>query len=261
MNNKNVKSLNKVFQSEGGLLSIYVTAGYPKKEDTISIIRHLDKLGVDFIEIGMPYSDPLADGPTIQHSSKIAIDNGMTMPLLFEQVKEARQDASIPMIYMGYWNQIMQYGVERFCQSCNDAGIESTIIPDLPMDIYEEEYAALFQKYNLGISFLISPQSEDDRIMKAAQLSTHFLYQVSSNAITGSKSDISQAQEAYFQRINNLQLDIPQMIGFGISDKSTFDAACRYATGAIIGSAFIKILALPGNQIDNITTFIQNIRS
>lgn len=249
-----------LFSEKKDLLSIYITAGYPNLDDTIPTLQALEDAGVDFVEIGMPYSDPLADGTTIQQSSQHAIKNGMKLDLLFEQVKEARSTVKMPFVYMGYLNQLMQYGLDEFCQACIDSGIDSLIIPDLPMDVYEKEHKGIFDKYGLGLSFLISPQSGEKRIKEADRLSFPFLYQVSSNAITGAKSSISNDQVEYFERIKEMGLTSPKMIGFGISSKETFDQACERANGAIIGSAFIKAVSKEGELQEKIEKFIKTIK-
>ena len=251
----------QLFNSGKKLLSIYITSGYPNLDDTIPTLQALEQNGVDFVELGMPYSDPLADGTTIQQSSQVAIKNGMTLNLLFEQVRKARKTVKMPLVYMGYLNQLMQYGLEEFCQKCQDSGIDALIIPDLPMDIYESEHKAIFDRFNLGLSFLISPQSGEHRIKEADRLSYPFLYQVSSNAITGAQSAISNSQLAYFRRIDEMGLKSPKMIGFGISNKATFDHACERASGAIIGSAFIKAISAEGEIKQKIEKFVKSIRS
>lgn len=250
----------EIFNTGKKLLSIYITAGYPNLHDTVPTLKLLQDGGVDFVEVGMPYSDPLADGTTIQQSSQKAIHNGMTLSLLFDQLREARKEVTIPLVYMGYLNQLMQYGLEKFCIQCTKAGIDSLIIPDLPMDVYEKEYKEVFDKYNLGLTFLISPQSGIARIQQADRLSYPFLYQVSSNSITGAKSDIDAGQMAYFKRIGDMELTRPKVIGFGISSKETFDQACENADGAIIGSAFIKAVSQQGDLETLIKTFIKSIR-
>lgn len=254
-------AFDQLFTSDKKLLSIYLTAGFPALEDTVPILKALEECGVDFVEIGMPYSDPLADGTTIQQSSQAAIANGMHLDLLFEQVKEARKEVKMPFVYMGYLNQLMQYGLERFCKACVETGIDSLIIPDLPMDVYESEYKAMLDQYELGLSFLISPQSGTHRIKQADRLSSPFLYQVSSNAITGAKSGISSEQLAYFERIEGMNLAKPKMIGFGISSKATYEQACKRAHGAIIGSAFIKAIQEEGDIKSKVSNFIKSIRS
>lgn len=257
MNNR----FEELFKSKKKLLSIYLTAGYPRLNDTVETLQVLQEAGVDFVEIGMPYSDPLADGTTIQESSQKAIANGMHLDLLFDQIKQARRSVEIPFVYMGYLNQLMQYGLDRFCEACVEAGVDALIIPDLPMDIYEKEHKEVFDKYKLGLSFLISPQSGESRIQHADRLSYPFLYQVSSNAITGAKSGISEEQIKYFDRITEMGLSSPKMIGFGISSKETYDQACERADGAIIGSAFIKAVSAEGALGDNIRAFIKSIRT
>ncbi|HMQ07049.1 MAG TPA: tryptophan synthase subunit alpha [Saprospiraceae bacterium] len=245
----------------GNILNIYFTAGYPSLNDTVSIIRALDRCDVDLIELGMPYSDPLADGPTIQNSSEKAIKNGMTISILFDQVKEARKHSAIPIILMGYYNQILQYGVERFVQDASLAGIDGLIIPDLPMLVYEEEYMPLFIRHHMSISFLISPMTGNDRIKMADRLSSGFIYIVSQNSITGKSQYVSEEQLNYFERIKNLKLQSPTLIGFGIHDKKSFLTACHHSHGAIIGSAFIRALNQAYSPESIIPSFIQSIRT
>jgi len=234
--------LKNLFSSKENILNIYITAGFPKLNDTIEIVQELAASGVDMIEIGMPFSDPLADGPTIQHSSEVAIENGITLDLIFEQIKEIRKTVDIPIMLMGYINQLMKYDIETFLAKAAKVGVDGFILPDLPLDIYQEQYKALFEKYNLKMSFLITPQTTNDRIKMIAEESTAFLYVVSSFAITGSKSDLQQNQIEYFKKIEAMKLNTPKLIGFGISNSETFNTACNYANGAIIGSAFIKVL-------------------
>lgn len=255
------KKFEALFGSGKKLLSIYLTAGYPGLHDTVPTLKALEANGVDFVEIGMPYSDPLADGTTIQQSSQKAIENGMKLDLLFEQIAEARKEVEMPFVYMGYLNQLMQYGLEDFCRKAVEAGIDSLIIPDLPMDVYEQEHKEVFDKFGLGLSFLISPQSGEARIKEADRLSYPFLYQVSSNAITGAKTDISSEQIKYFERIEEMGLEKPKIIGFGISSRETYDQACNRAQGAIIGSAFIKAMTEDGAIEDKVNKFIKSIRS
>lgn len=242
------------------LLNIYFTAGYPNLEDTEPIILALDKAGADLIEIGMPYSDPMADGPTIQASGEAALKNGMKLDLLFEQIASARAKTAIPLVIMGYFNQMMQYGEEEFLSSCQKAGIDGLIIPDLPIFEFETYYQALFEKYNLQCSFLITPQTSTERILKIAELSSGFIYVVSNSSITGAKSSISEKQLEYFNRINQLDLKNPKLIGFGISSHETFSTACKYANGAIIGSAFIRALKGSTNLDQTIHDFVGMIR-
>ena len=230
------------------ILSIYFSAGYPNLNDTVQIIQELEKNGVDLIEIGLPFSDPLADGPTIQGSSTAALENGMTTKLLFEQLATIRESVSIPLIIMGYFNPIYQYGVENFLKKCLAVGIDGLIIPDLPAAVYAKEYKNLFEKYDILNIFLITPQTPDERIRYIDSISSGFIYMVSSAAVTGNSEGFGQIQENYFERIHNLQLTNPQIVGFGISDKTTFNQATKFAKGAIVGSAFIKYLTENGTK-------------
>ncbi|SFS91540.1 tryptophan synthase, alpha chain [Zhouia amylolytica] len=250
--------IHKKLEEDKKLLSIYFTAGYPDLEDTVPIIERLQNNGVDMIEIGLPFSDPLADGPTIQESSTKALKNGMTTKKLFEQLKDIRETVHIPLIIMGYFNPMMQYGVEAFCAKCAEIGIDGLIIPDLPVDVYEEEYKALFEKYGLSNVFLITPQTSDERIRFIDSVSDGFIYMVSSASVTGAKNTFGDVQTQYFERVDQLQLKNPQIVGFGISNKDTFNAATKLAKGAIIGSAFIKTLNSKG--IDGIEEFVKSIR-
>ncbi|WP_394751204.1 tryptophan synthase subunit alpha [Spongiimicrobium salis] len=245
-------------QEDKKLLSIYFTAGYPNLNDTVSIIQSLEKNGVDMIEIGLPFSDPLADGPTIQESSTAALRNGMNTALLFDQLKDIRQSVSIPLILMGYFNPMLQYGVEAFCKKCHEIGIDGIIMPDLPLDVYQTEYEAIFKKYGLINVFLITPQTSEARILEIDAASDGFIYMVSSASVTGAKQGFGDAQQQYFERIASMQLKNPQIVGFGISNKSTFEQATQTAKGAIIGSAFIKHLTQFG--VDGIGDFIGGIR-
>jgi len=254
MDNRITNKLNK----EGKLLSIYFTAGYPELGDTIQIIQDLEKNGVDMIEIGLPFSDPLADGPTIQKSSTAALKNGMTSEILFEQLATIRESVSIPLIIMGYFNPMLQYGVKAFCQKCQEIGIDGLIIPDLPVDVYHEQYQSIFEQYGLINVFLITPQTSEERIRFIDSVSKGFIYMVSSASVTGSKSGFGQEQQKYFQRIASLSLANPQIVGFGIKDSDTFQAATKNAKGAIIGSAFIKHLNDTG--VESISDFIDTIR-
>lgn len=241
----------------GKLLSIYFTAGYPNLNETASIIQDLEKNGVEMIEIGLPFSDPLADGPTIQASSTQALKNGMTTELLFEQLKDIRKTVTIPLIIMGYFNPILQYGVEAFCKKCAEVGIDGLIIPDLPVDVYNEQYKTVFEKYDIRNVFLITPQTSNERIRFIDSISNGFIYMVSSASVTGSSSGFGDIQKDYFKRIANMNLKNPQVIGFGISDRESFTQATTFAKGAIIGSAFIKDLTK--NTTDNIGNFVSSI--
>lgn len=234
--------INKVFNKKKNLLSIYFTAGFPDINDTLKIIKELDKSQVDMIEIGLPFSDPLADGPTIQKSSEKALSNGMTTNLLFDQLKDLRKISDIPVVIMGYFNPILQYGIEKFCSNCKDVGIDGLIIPDLPADIFKKNYKIIFEKYKLNMMFLITPQTSNERINLIDDLSKGFVYMVSSYSVTGAKDSFDKYQIEYFKRIKKLNLSNPLLIGFGISNKKTFQAACQNSNGAIIGSAYIKYI-------------------
>lgn len=239
------------------LLSIYFSAGFPALNDTVDIIKNLEKSGVDMIEIGLPFSDPLADGPTIQASSTKALKNGMHTALLFEQLKDIRKEVTIPLILMGYFNPMLQYGVESFCKKCNEIGIDGFIIPDLPAQVYHEEYKSIFDRYGLLNIFLITPQTSDERIRYMDSISEGFIYMVSSASTTGAQRGFGEVQQNYFKRIADLNLKNPQIVGFGISNNETFTQATTHAKGAIIGSAFIKHIETQG--VDKINEFVADI--
>ena len=234
--------IDQAFQKNEKLLSIYFSAGHPELDDTVPILRTLQDSGVDFVEIGLPFSDPLADGPTIQESSSQALRNGMTTETLFNQLENIRESIHIPLVLMGYFNPIMQYGIERFCQKCQVIGIDGLIIPDLPVDLYHQRYKEYFDKYNLYNIFLITPQTPEDRIRYIDSVSSGFIYMVSSASVTGAQHTFGSSQEAYFSRIAKMQLRTPQVVGFGISNAEAYRAATRFSRGAIIGSAFINFL-------------------
>ena len=250
--------IDQVFQGNKKLLSIYFSAGHPNLEDTLPILRALQSSGVDMVEIGLPFSDPLADGPTIQKSSTKALKNGMTTEKLFQQLENVRDEITIPMVLMGYFNPMMQFGIERFCQNCKAIGIDGLIIPDLPVDIYHERYKNLFEQHGLYNMFLITPQTPEVRIRYIDEVSNGFIYMVSSASVTGAKNTFGDPQINYFNRIGEMQLKTPQVVGFGISNAATYQAATKHSRGAIIGSAFIKFLEKEG--IDNIPKFISSIR-
>jgi len=245
--------IKKLFSDKKkNIVSIYFTAGFPELNDTNAILNALQKHGADCIEIGMPYSDPLADGPVIQHSSMKALQNGMSIKILFDQLNKYFNSPSgargVPLILMGYLNPVLQYGIEKFCSDAHNAGIDGIILPDLPLHEYETEYKKLFEKYKLDFIFLITPETSEKRIRKIDALSKGFIYAVSSSSITGSDKDMS-AQEEYFQRLKDMKLKNPIMIGFGIKDNRTFLQACKHAAGAIIGTAYIKAIE-NSNDID-----------
>ncbi|SDR72318.1 tryptophan synthase, alpha chain [Polaribacter sp. KT25b] len=255
-----MNSIEKLFQKKDkNLLSIYFTCGYPNLNDTTKVITELEKSGVDFIEVGLPYSDPLADGPTIQDSSQKALENGINLDLIFDQLMEVKGYNKTPLVLMGYLNQMLKYGEDKFCQKIVDCGIDTVILPDLPMIEFENHYKDLFEKYGITNVFLITPHTSEERIRKIDSYSKAFIYVVASASITGAKGDISNNQVAYFERIKSMNLQSNLIIGFGISDKQTFTTACNYANGTIIGSAFIKNLG--NNGIDKIDDFIKPIIS
>ena len=250
--------INKTLNQDKKLLSIYFTAGFPQLEDTVPILEQLQEAGVDMIELGLPFSDPLADGPTIQESSTQALRNGMTTDKLFTQLEGIRDHIHAPLIVMGYFNPMMQYGVERFCKRCQEVGIDGLIIPDLPADVYHEQYQSLFKQYGLLNMFLITPQTPDERILYIDQVSEGFIYMVSSAATTGAQGSFGDTQQHYFQRIADMKLQSKLLVGFGISNAETYQAAVAHSQGAIIGSAFIKHLEANGNQ--SVQEFVKTIR-
>ena len=253
--------IDQLFQhKQSEVLNIYFTAGYPERDSTENIILALEEAGANLVEVGMPYSDPLADGPTIQASGMQALKNGMTLPLLFQQLRAVRTKTQIPLVLMGYFNQVMQYGEQRFIDDCVAAGVDGLILPDLPLFEYESYYREMIEKAGLKVSFLITPQTSEERIRKVDELSTGFVYMVSNAAITGAKSDITDAQIAYFERIAAMDLQRPRLIGFGISNHATYSTACRYADGAIIGSAYIKALGKGSDIHQTTSNFIQMVR-
>ena len=252
--------INELFEKKKeSVLSVYFSAGFPKLNDTSIIIRQLEKSGADLIEIGIPYSDPVADGPTIQESNTEALKNGMSINLLFEQLKDIRNDVKIPLILMGYVNPVIQYGIESFCEKCASVGIDGLIIPDLPMSEYLNTYKSVFEKYGLHNTFLISPQTVESRIREIDDNTDGFIYMVSSASITGARSQITDEQMDYFNRVKAMKLKNPTLIGFGISNKETFDDACKFSYGAIIGSAFIKMLKSSDNIEKDIDNYIQSV--
>lgn len=247
-------------QKQRDILNVYFTAGFPKLEDTNLIINALANAGTDLIEIGMPYSDPIADGPTIQQSNERALENGMTLKTLFEQLKSIRQTTEVPLLLMGYLNPAVQFGLERFCEKCRETGVDGVILPDLPLYEYTEIYQPVFAKYNLLNIFLITPQTSEARIRQIDAVSKGFIYMVSSASVTGFKTGIADEQEAYFRRIQSMNLANPTLIGFGISNHSSFAKACQYANGAIIGSAFIRMLEQSTDLKTDITDFVHGIK-
>ncbi|ARN78071.1 tryptophan synthase subunit alpha [Nonlabens spongiae] len=256
--------LTKLFErKDRNLLNIFFTAGYPELEDTPVILKSLYDAGADLVEIGIPFSDPLADGPTIQESSKQALENGMSIQKLFDQLNQFRIQNSefrIPILLMGYFNPIMQYGLEKFCKRCSEVGVDGLIIPDLPLEIYISHYQAVFKKYNLSNIFLVTPQTSTERILQIDEQSTGFIYAVSSASTTGSKSDFGSAS-LYLERLASLGLKTPILTGFNIKTAEDFQQACQYVNGAIIGSAFIKALQDDGKVESKTNQFVKSILS
>ncbi|WP_346856847.1 tryptophan synthase subunit alpha [uncultured Draconibacterium sp.] len=258
MNNR----INQLFEKKSkNIFSVYFTSGFPNLNDTVEIIQQLEKNGVDLIEIGMPFSDPTADGPTIQRSSEIALKNGMSLELLFTQLQTIRESVSIPLVLMGYFNPVYQYGVENFCKKCNEIGIDGTILPDLPLDEFEAQYRTTFEENNLHNILLITPQTSEARIKQIDEASAGFIYMVSSSATTGAGKKVEDFQKDYFERVLSMNLKNPTVIGFGISDNATFENACKYANGAIIGSAFVSSFNAEVILQESIAQFVKKILS
>lgn len=254
-----MNSIQKIFQNkEKDVLSIYFTSGFPELNDTTKVIAELSNSGVDFIEVGLPYSDPLADGPTIQDSSQIALKNGINLDVVFDQLMTVKENNKAPLVLMGYLNQVLKYGEEKFCKKMVACGIDTVILPDLPMVEYENHYKALFEKYGINNVFLITPLTSEERIRKIDSYTQSFIYMVASSSITGAKGEISQQQINYFERIKSMNLTSKLIIGFGISNHETFTKACKYGNGAIIGSAFIRFLDEHGVQ--KIGHFVESIK-
>lgn len=247
-------------KKKSDLLNVYFTAGFPNLGDTVAVLEGLEKAGADLVEIGMPYSDPVADGETIQQSNMQALENGMTLKVLFEQLAGCRERVSVPILLMGYINPVLQFGVEAFCQKCREVGVDGVILPDLPLNLYLDEYEPIFREYGLLNIFLITPQTSDERIRLIDRHSEGFIYMVSSASITGSVSGVSNQMLAYFDRINAMNLRNPRLIGFGIKDNDTFRMANQYASGAIIGSAFIRLLEQHGADQERINDFVKAVR-
>ncbi len=253
--------LTKLFNTKKtDILSVYFTAGYPALNDTFRIITELEKRGADIIEIGIPFSDPIADGPVIQKSGTKALLNGMTLTLLFEQLKEIREYSSVPLVMMGYINPILRMGIENFLEHAAQTGIDGVIIPDLPPEEYIGKYKTLFEKAGIFNNFLITPQTPDERLRQIDAWSEGFIYMVSSAATTGSRENFDASQLDYFKRVSDLNLKTPRLIGFGVSNHNTFEQACKYSNGAIIGSAFIKAMGENGSLAQKVGDFLESIR-
>lgn len=240
------------------VLNVYFTAGFPERSSTIPIMEALQQSGVDLIELGMPYSDPLADGPVIQESSLVALSNGMTIAGLLSELKEFRQKIHVPVILMGYMNPVLQYGFEKFCKEAAEVGIDGLILPDLPAFEFEYHYSAIIKQYGLDFIFLVTPETSEERVRKLDDLSSGFLYAVSSSSTTGKEKDFT-AVNNYLQRLSEYQLKNPVLVGFGIKDRESFLSVSPYASGAIIGSAFIKSISTAEDAIKATHTFVSNI--
>lgn len=256
MNNR----INTLFtEKKSNILSIYFTAGYPAIEDTMTILKNLDNAGVDLVEIGMPFSDPLADGPVIQHSSEQALLNGITVSKLFEQLKEMRQHITIPVVLMGYLNPVLRYGVEAFIAKCAEVGVDGIILPDLPMDYYLSHFKTHCDQHNVSNIMLISNDTSIERVRHIDEQTNGFIYLVSSNGTTGSNKSLEE-QQAYYKYIQDLKLKNPALIGFGVRDKHTYNLTNQYSSGAIIGTAFMKHINEHGISEDSILNFVKSIR-
>lgn len=253
--------LEKCFeQKDSKVLNVYFTAGFPQLHDTLTIIEALEAGGADLIEIGIPFSDPIADGPTIQDSNMVALQQGMELSLLFYQLKDLRKRVHIPVFLMGYLNPVLQFGFEAFCKKCQEVGVDGLILPDMPLYEYEEMYQAVYARYGLSSVFLVTPETSYERIRKIASLSSGFVYMVSSSSTTGKTKGFSDAQMQYFERVGAMALGKPVLTGFGISDRDTFQIASRHVDGAIVGSAFIRHLSEYGTDVQKIKSFISNIK-
>ena len=260
MSNRITELFQRQADSNEGLLNVYFTAGFPQLDDTRTILAALARAGADLVEIGMPYSDPVADGETIQASNQKALDNGMTVHYLLKQLKGMRKELTIPVLLMGYFNPIVQYGVEKFCADAAAAGVDGLILPDLPLEEYTRQYKETFERHGLLNIFLITPQTRTERIREIDQAGSGFIYMVSSASVTGSKTGVSDGMEAYFERINEMNLKNPRLIGFGIKDRQSFKKAAGYASGAIIGSAFIRAIEQSLDLEKDINSFVSSIK-
>ncbi|PWJ55282.1 tryptophan synthase alpha chain [Dyadobacter jejuensis] len=258
-----ITTLFKKQQQEGqsGLLNVYFTAGFPEANDTLRVLTALQNSGADLVEIGMPYSDPVADGETIQMSNDKALENGMTVKLLFEQLENMRPAITVPVLLMGYINPVLQFGIEDFCKKCAETGVDGLILPDMPMDVFLDEYKPIFDQYGILNIFLVTPQTTEARIRQIDAISEGFIYTVSSASVTGSQTGVSENMEAYFEKLNAMELKNPRLIGFGIKDHATYSKACEYSAGAIIGSAFIRVLAEANDLEKDIATFIKSVKA
>jgi len=253
--------LEELFQrKKNNILNVYCTAGFPQLNSTLEVMKALQDNGADIIELGMPYSDPLADGPVIQSSGSRALQNGMTIEKLFAQLQDCRKEIYVPIILMGYMNPVLQYGFERFCKHAAAIPIDGLILPDLPEHEFETEYGAVIQRYGLDFIFLITPETSEERIRKIDELCSGFIYAVSASSTTGGKGEFTKSQLEYFEKLRLLKLKNPLLIGFGISSAASFEAACRFASGAIVGSAFINALKTANDLAQEIQRFVKSIK-
>lgn len=249
--------INHLFKTKSeNVCSIFLTAGYPNLNDTVETVLELEKNGVDMVEIGMPFSDPLADGETIQASSLVALENGMTIELLFRQILAIREKTQIPIVLMGYFNPVFKFGLELFLKKCQLSGVDGLIIPDISVEEYELNYKQVFDKYEVPLTFLVTPKTSQQRLEKIISHSSTFIYYVSSASTTGKTGEFSEEQKTDFERIQNEQIELPILMGFGIHDANTFKTACDYFNGGIIGSAFIRSQL----QAESISSFISKIK-
>lgn len=245
---------------QNGILSVYFTAGYPKLDDTVIVLKELEKKGIDMVEVGIPFSDPMADGVVIQEAATQALRNGMSLRCLFDQLKDMRKEVQIPVILMGYLNPIMQFGFEDFCKKCVETGVDGMIIPDLPFADYMSDYKAIAESYGLKIIMLITPETSEERIRLIDEHTSGFIYMVSSAATTGAQQSFNEQKQAYFRRINGMNLRNPRLVGFGISNKATFDAAASNSSGAIIGSKFIQLLKSEDTIVKAIDALLEGLK-
>ena len=252
--------IKQLFKEKKDILSIYFTAGFPKLDDTMKVLTSLQEAGADLVEIGMPFSDPLADGETIQASSLVALHNGMSIKQLFEQIKDMRKTITMPVVLMGYYNPVFKYGLDKFLKDAQACGVDGVILPDLPFDEYVECHKEAFEAAGISNIFLITPQTSPERIRLIDENSNGFIYMVSSASVTGAKKEVSNTQEAYFKRVNDMHLNNPTVIGFGISNNETYKAACKSANGAIIGSAFVSLLSKSNNLDGDIKNFVKSVK-
>lgn len=245
---------------KSGILSVYFTAGYPSLDDTTKVLKELQAKGIDMVEVGIPFSDPMADGPVIQEAATQALRNGMSLRVLFEQLEKVREEIHIPVILMGYLNPIMQFGFEAFCRRCRETGVDGMIIPDLPFADYMADYKAVAERYGLKIIMLITPETSEERIRLIDDHTDGFIYMVSSAATTGAQQSFNEQKQAYFRRINAMSLRNPRLVGFGISNKATFEAAASNSSGAIIGSKFVQLLKSEPTPADAIDRLLEALK-